>query len=452
MNVIWIVSDTFRRDYLGVYGNETIHTPSLDALAARSVRFDRHYMASFPTMPARADFMTGRWTMSFMQWEALPKDVVALAPILAGQGFHTAAIVDTPFYVRNGMYYDRGFQTYSEIPGQRAQGQLSAVFSGRARNFDSECIATQTFNEALHWLEGHYKEDFFLLIDVWDPHEPWDAPSYYTEPYWPDFDGEIVRPVYGYWQKEPGMTEEKVKKALAAYCGEVTMVDTNVGNFIRRLENMSLMDNTAVIFTTDHGYYFGDHGGMFGKMVFARDPDTGQRKMGIWSHSPFYEEVSALPLFIYIPGVSPAVYSGLTSAVDLMPTVLDILGQEIPSEVEGKSLLPAIHDQSVAGRDFVVSAHPFTNPGDMVKSIDDFSREGEMYSTAAITTDEWSLLYVVEPGMSELFYLPSDPKQEKNIISTNEHVARELHQQFVKLMRETKTPARLLEPRLELIL
>lgn len=66
MNVIWIVADTFRWDHLGAYGNKTIHTPALDSLAARSTRFDRHYAAAFPTVPARADHHTGRWTMSFM--------------------------------------------------------------------------------------------------------------------------------------------------------------------------------------------------------------------------------------------------------------------------------------------------------------------------------------------------------------------------------------------------
>jgi len=66
MNVIWIISDSLRHDHLGCYGNQVIHTPSLDALACRSVRFDRHYIASFPTMPARADYLTGRWTGSFM--------------------------------------------------------------------------------------------------------------------------------------------------------------------------------------------------------------------------------------------------------------------------------------------------------------------------------------------------------------------------------------------------
>ncbi|GAJ08924.1 unnamed protein product, partial [marine sediment metagenome] len=96
MNVIWVISDTLRRDHLGCYGNQVIHTPSLDALDCRSVRFDRHYIASFPTMPARADYLTGRWTGSFMNWAPISRDQVTLPEILKEKGFNTTAIVDTP--------------------------------------------------------------------------------------------------------------------------------------------------------------------------------------------------------------------------------------------------------------------------------------------------------------------------------------------------------------------
>ena len=75
MNVIWITSDTFRRDHLGAYGNQRILTPSLDKLAAQAMRIERHYAAGFPTMPTRADHFTGRWTMSFMGWSPLPSKV-----------------------------------------------------------------------------------------------------------------------------------------------------------------------------------------------------------------------------------------------------------------------------------------------------------------------------------------------------------------------------------------
>src|SRR3970282_92865 len=81
------------------------------------------------------------------------------------------------------------------------------------------------------------------------------------------------QPIYARWQDHPEFTEARVKKAHATYCGEITMVDTWVGYLLRRLENMELLQKTAVIFTTDHGFYFGEHGGLFGKMTFAKRPD-----------------------------------------------------------------------------------------------------------------------------------------------------------------------------------
>jgi len=453
MNVIWVISDTLRRDHLGCYGNQEIRTPSLDALAAKSVRFDRHYIASFPTMPARADYLTGRWTGSFMNWAPLPRDQETLPEILKEKGFNTTAVVDTPFYLRNGMNYDRGFSTFFEVPGQNITRAESPDIRASWR-FESDRFAPQTFTKAMQWLERHYKEDFFLWVDAWDPHEPWDPPGFYTELYWPNYYGEVVMPAYDRWQNRPDLTEEKVKKAHACYCGEVTMVDTWFGYFLRRLENMGLMKKTAIIFTSDHGFYFGEHGGRFGKVTRGTlwKPDIGEEVLlrGKWGYSPLYEEVTAVPLLIYAPNIPPGAYSSLTSAIDLAPTVLDILGQEIPSSMEGQSLLPAMKDSSVAGREYVVSGLPFTNQGSPVAWVDDQVRLMEKDSSVTVTTHEWSLLYAVEPGVSELFHLSSDPKQEKNVITQHPEVAQELHQQLVKFLRETNVPTSLLKPRLEL--
>ena len=197
MNVIWIVSDSFRRDHIGAYGNACIRTPALDALAARSVRFDAHYVASFPTVPARADHHTGRFTMSFMGWEPLPDDAVTVAQLLSEAGYTTAAAVDTPFYVREGMNYDRGFQGFFMNPSQDAS--VTSFKRGHeswdlrnAWRYESDRAAPTTFTWAMRWLERHYREDFFLYIDTWDPHEPWDAPAWYTEHYWPGYDGEVI--------------------------------------------------------------------------------------------------------------------------------------------------------------------------------------------------------------------------------------------------------------------
>ena len=461
MNVIWIVSDTFRQDHMGAYGNKTIRTPSLDALAAKSVRFDRHYAGAFPTMPTRADHATGRWTMSFMGWEPLPESETTLAQILAGNGFHTAAVVDTPFYLRSGFNYDRGFQTFFMQTGQEG-GSMKTPTRGHHESRDlraawrheSDCNAPQTFTGAMRWLERHYKEDFFLYVDAWDPHEPWDAPAYFTELYWPGYDGEVIDPLYGHWQDMPGYTEERVNKAHATYCGEITMVDTWIGYLLSRVENMGLMDDTAIIFTSDHGFYFGEHHGLFGKLTYGKRPDgTLQRHedKGVnWDHSPLYEEVAHIPLLVHVPGASPGVYKGLTSVVDVMPTVLDFLGQEVPEFVQGQTLLPKIRDASVPGREFAITTIPFANPGDPVHSVDNLRRILGTSPVTTVTTDQWSFLYSMDEGMSELYNLDSDPKQEENLIYARTDVANDIHQYLLKFMRDTNVAPHLLKSRQEL--
>jgi arylsulfatase A-like enzyme len=243
----------------------------------------------------------------------------------------------------------------------------------------------------------------------------------------------------------PGISEEMVKKAHAAYCGEVSMVDAWIGNLLRQVEYMGLMGNTAIIFTTDHGFYFGEHD-YLGKMVFARSEED----RGAWDRSPLYEEIAAIPLTIYVPGIKPGVYSGLTSAVDLMPTILDLFEQEIPSYVEGKSLFSAVKDTSEPGHEYVITGCPFINTGDTDQLVDHILRKCVVPSMTTVTSDEWSLLHDCSPGGSELYNLKTDPDQLNNVISQHPDVARELHKKMVEFMKETKVPQRLQEPRLDL--
>ena len=461
MNVIWVVADTFRRDHLGAYGNEYIKTPTLDRLASGGSVFNRHYAGGFPTMPTRADHATGRWTMSFMGWEPLPEEVTTLAEILTVQGYHTAAMVDTPFYVRGGMNYDQGFQTFVMHSGQEGSGTRVQHIGNHesrdvraGRRVEEDCNAPRTFTNAMQWLERHYKEDFFLYIDTWDPHEPWDAPNYYTEMYMKDFDGEVVQPIYGFWKDVEGFSQARVDKAHAAYCGEITMVDSWLGHLMRRVENMGLLDNTVFVFTSDHGFYFGEHGGLFGKMTFAKRPDGTLYQHGDsdsqWQRSPLYEELVNIPLIISAPGLAPGEYDGLTSVVDVMPTVLDALKVAPPDNLDGRSLLPAMSDLGISGREYTVSTIPFANPGDPVRSVDNIRRQLQASPMTTITAGDMTLLYSMDAGESELYDLSQDPGQLRNIIADRPEDADELHKSLIRFMKETGVSEGLLKPRLEL--
>ncbi len=451
MNVIWIVSDTFRRDHLGCYGNKWIRTPALDALAVQSVLFKRHYAGSFPTMPNRADFFTGCLSGIFMRWEPLSPKLILLPSILRRNRVHTAAVVDTPFFLRSNMNYDRGFRTFIEIEGQDYWSRGLGDDTRADWRHEVDRYAPRTITRAAQWLEKHHTEDFFLYIDIWDPHEPWDAPSYYTKLYMKDYDGEIVDPTYSYWQDVGNISEDTVRKAHACYCGEITMVDTWIGHLLRLVENMSLMDDTAIIFTTDHGFYFGEHGGLFGKMTLSHPQKIPYwfRPDHKWIRSPLWEEAIGCPLIIYVPEMEPGVQNGLTSAIDLMPTVLDLMNVEIPATIEGHSLVSMIKNKELKGREFVISTQPFTNVGMIVKSVDGQPRETEGSDTT-ITSEEWSLLYNTQAGQSWLYHLPSDPNQKQNVINEHPSIAQDLHQKLIDYLKEHNLSPELLEPRLNL--
>ena len=239
-NVVVIVSDTFRRDHLGAFGNTNIHTPHLDEFARTSVLFDRHVISSFPTMPARADILTGTFSYTHMGWQPLPHCLPTLPGLLSEAGYLTMGVVDTPFFVRGGFGYDRGFDDFVWVRGQGDDTRPHERSDYRKTwRSESDRLVARTITEAEQWLERHYKERFFLYVDTWDPHEPWDAPEYYTSLYRAGYEGRQIYPSYGRWY-EAGLTRDEVDLAHATYCGEVTMVDFWVGRLLAKLEVLGL--------------------------------------------------------------------------------------------------------------------------------------------------------------------------------------------------------------------
>jgi len=243
------------------------------------------------------------------------------------------------------------------------------------------------------------------------------------------------------------MTEEDLKVAYACYCGEVTMVDLWVGRLLDTIESLNLMEKTAIIFTTDHGFYFGEHG-IFGKTIM--DLRASAAYPGLPSRmyrSPLYEEVARIPLLTYVPGVKARRSDSIVSLADLMPTVLELAGVEIPKTVQAKSVVPVLKGEERTEPDFVVTTHPLYNPGEITRMVDAFERVVGEHLPSTITTREWSLLYASEGQPAELYHLPSDPKQEKNLIQEEPEIAKDLLAKFVSRLEKAGTEARLLAPR-----
>jgi arylsulfatase A-like enzyme len=458
-NVVMVVCDTFRRDHLGVYGNETIRTPNLDAFARKAVVFDHHLIGSFPTMPARADLLTGQFAFTFMGWEALPAGLATLSGQLAAQGYLTMGVVDTPFLIRNGYGYDRGFDDFIWIRGQgddtrpqeRADARLTWVS-------ESDRLVARTMTAAEEWLERHYREPFFLYVDTWDPHEPWDAPDYYAALYKPDYDGRHIYPCYGRFA-DHGLTTEDMETVRATYCGEVTMVDRWVGRLLEKLDVLGLSENTYVVFTSDHGFYFGEHG-FFGKAEWFHDPDAvlaPDADVPDWlpeswlltvGWSPLYQELTRVPLFVRGPGLEPGRRQALTTAPDLAATILELVAQPVPEAMRGRSFAPILRGERDDHRPFTLSSWPlYFAEGEMTTAVDSRPRRIARYMPLTVTTRTRSLILGGPSEAPEFYDLEADPGEQADLWPNRGDEAAELAHEAVAFLEACETPERYLEPR-----
>lgn len=311
---------------------------------------------------------------------------------------------------------------------------------------EADYFAPKTMDTAADWLERNYRHPFFLYVDTFDPHEPWDPPQYYLDLYESCYEGEEV--IYPRYDKCDYMTESELRHCKTLYNGEVTMVDRAVGRLLERAESLGLMSNTMVIFTTDHGFYIGEYG-YIGKSIMT--PEYHQAL-------PLYPTVSAIPLLIHMPGQEESKHSkAFAQPVDYMPTILDYLGLGIPERVRGKSLRPVLAGKADNIRKFSVSS-----PTISAKNI----QIPHPTSRASITNKEWMLIYgsqvdrVTEPEVTrmvdsmmrrvstlekgpirpELYHLPDNPMCMKNVINNHFDEAKKLHGGFVKLLEWLEVP------------
>jgi arylsulfatase A-like enzyme len=458
-NIVLIVSDTFRRDHLGVYGNRRIRTPNLDRFAAEAVVFDHHLVASFPTMPARADLLTGRFSFTFMGWEPLPAHLPTLPGLLSEAGYLTMGIVDTPFFIRDGYGYDRGFDDFIWVRGQgddtrpheRADARASWVREG-------DRLVARTGAAADEWLERHYRERFFLYVDTWDPHEPWDAPPYYAELYRPGYDGRTLYPAYGKW-REAGLSEDDVALAHATYCGEVTMVDRWLGHLLGKLDVLGVADRTIVLFTSDHGFFFGEHG-YFGKADWIHDPGatlSAGAEVPEWfsaswlltiGRSPLYRELTRIPLAVRGPGLSPGRRSALTTAPDIPATILDLAGLEPPAAEHGRPFTAVLLGSADEHRPLVVSSWPlYFAKGELTSAVDGRTRQVASSMPITVTTRELSLVVAAAEETPELYDLAADPGETTNVWEERADDGSHLLEEALGFLEACGTADRLLSPR-----
>lgn len=285
--IILISIDTLRADRLPAYGYAALDTPAIDTLAGDAILFERAYSHSPQTLPAHASILTGKLPFEHAVRDnlgfALGADETLLQDLLAVREYTSAAVVSS-YVLREGVGLARGFDVYDdEMP--TASPEMSI---GQVQRDGAESLAV-----AERWLDANEAARFFLFLHLYDPHKPYTPPDRFAH--------------YG------------------AYEGEIAYTDEIVGELLDSLKARGLYDEALIILLSDHGEGLGDH---------------GEEEHGIF----LYDEAIHVPFIVKLPGNRGAGrrVPDPVQHIDLLPTVLDLVGAAPRAGLRGRSLRPLL--------------------------------------------------------------------------------------------------------------
>jgi arylsulfatase A-like enzyme len=371
-NIVLIVVDTLRADYVAAYGGRA-HTPAIDSLARRGLRFTHFYPEAMATVPARRSIMTGRRVFPFRGWHAWPElmSTPGWAPIadpsagltsaLRRAGYWTGYVTDNPFLGYSAPYarFRRGFDRFARVGGQiRTPRATSAVPEAELRRWLAPELRRPHLRRRMQgYLAGggsYWRDEwrsfaarvaltgmgvldeaaasakpFALVLDTFEPHEPWTPPESYIRMYdrrrWRGGEPSMGRylEVSDWLGRRAGPVLERMR---ALYAAEVTMTDRWIGLFLDRLRDRGLDGNTAIALVSDHGYLLGEHG-WTGKIASMLHPPL--------IHVPF--------ILVDPDGRRAGGRSGyLAQTHDIAPTLLALAGVRAPRAMDGVDLSPLL--------------------------------------------------------------------------------------------------------------
>ena len=435
MNVVIVILDSLRKDHVGAHGNNWIRTPNLDALAKDSLSFTRAHPESLPTVCARRAIHTGIRTFPFRNWnpvvsdlvrlqgwQPIPEDQTTLAEILEEEGYQTMLVTDTVHQFKPFYNFHRGFGLFEFIRGQErdfykpewlvSETRMEQVLTGGSnashmqdiarqylanttgRRGEEDWFSPQVFSRAAEYLEGAGKggQPFFLVVDSYDPHEPWDPPEEYVKLYDDGYDG--PEPLTGPNGDASWMTERQIERLHALYSAEVTMADRWFGRLMDRMDALGMFENTLVVAVSDHGYVLGEHG------IVGKSP------------SHMYSGLLDVPLFIRHPegrgaGETSEYYA---STHDIAPTVLSMLGIERNPQMNGADLSPILEGKEATSR-------PHFSAG---------------YHDHVWARDDRYAMWLSNDGSeAKLFDMQEDPEQQNDIAGSNPDIVKRMFQEYV---------------------
>jgi arylsulfatase A-like enzyme len=435
MNVVVICSDTFRHDHLGFVKKQPVQTPHLDQLARESATFSDFRLASFPSLSNRVEVFSGRFVFPFFATGPMPFEFPTLAEVLSRHGVASALCGDNFQIMKKRRQYGRGFDHLQVVPGrsrdefrpsttpmielscapqklepipERLDQYRRNAWWYRQQGTHTMAILLRSVTE---WLK-QARSPFFAWIEVFDPHQPWDASKQFLELYPWNKDGEaLIWPKSGYASRYSTADLENIR---SLYKAQVTQCDSMLGAFLDSLRKEGLLDDTALLFCSDHGYYLGEHG-------FLGKPSLRQTS----EPTMFYEELAHLPLLLRHPeGLAAGkTITGLCQPPDLYATVLELLEIPLVPWAQGESLVPRLWGHDCARSVAVAGSYP-TRPGRL--------------ASLTVWTDQWCLMYSPFAGLdgSALFQRERDPEQTHNVLAKYRDVADKLFEQLLRWLHD----------------
>ncbi|MDJ0752215.1 MAG: sulfatase-like hydrolase/transferase [Ardenticatenaceae bacterium] len=369
-----LYTDQQRLDTLRCMGNPLAVSPNLDQLAQEGVRFSNYYVQNPICMPSRMSFLTGRYCASLgigTNGIPFPEDAAALHTLVKPYGYHTAQLGKLHFDPHSRRDHrnptsDYGFDTFilSDEPGcyddaytkwvemvapeqlphvrtalpPEAEGMGLPNYSDTPRNTHEpylfaadEQLSHTAFvaSETCRFLEGIGDRPFLAIAGFYAPHPPINPPPRFVELFDPQqFPLPVRGPDEAPVPELAGFGAEEYRQMIAYYHALAAHVDDQIGRILQTLEQSGLSGRTLVIFTSDHGEFLGDHGRI-------------QKGM------PGFDCVTNVPLIMRFPGRLPQnrLIDSLVEGVDIVPTILEFCGVQIPEFVQGKSLKSLLEGQ-----------------------------------------------------------------------------------------------------------
>ncbi|MGA0117216.1 MAG: sulfatase [Ilumatobacteraceae bacterium] len=368
-NVVVLLLDSLNRHEIGAYGGANFITPNIDRLAARSVRFTNHHTGSLPCIPARHDILVGAWDFLWRPWGSIELWEEPITASLRRQGVVTQLITDHPHLFETGgenyhgdftaWEYERGHESdpWKTRPdpswlGTPSFGRGHTHYDNSRGYFrgEEDFPGPRTMQATARWLREdapHHRakgERFFVFVDEFDPHEPFDTPDIWATMYDDSWEGpHLVWPPYAVDALKDGvLSEQDARQVRAQYGGKLSMIDHWLGKVLDALDETNGWEDTAVILCTDHGHYLGD------KDAYDRD---------IWGKPgvPVYKPLGHIPMLMAWPGVAPGQCDALTTSTDLHATIADVFGAEIKHNAHGASVLPLLSGSATSVRDWLLT-------------------------------------------------------------------------------------------------